>query len=255
MPKGGAVTITTSNQTVERPTPLASGVMQPGDYVRIEVRDTGIGIPGENVEKIFDPFFTTKPVGQGTGLGLATVYGIIRQTGGVIGVESEVGRGTTFRIYLPRYQGEVIPAAVERPPPRDITGQDTILLVEDEEAVRSFAARALKLRGYQVLEAAGGEEALELVRRHAGAIHLLITDVVMPGMDGPTLVRAVRRLRPDMGVIFMSGYAEEAFRRHDENAAELHFLAKPFGLKQLAAKVKDVLSHVPAPKPVNETTN
>jgi two-component system cell cycle sensor histidine kinase/response regulator CckA len=132
--------------------------------------------------------------------------------------------------------------------PRDITGQDTILLVEDEEAVRSFAARALKLRGYHVLEAAGGEEALELVKLHAGAIHLLITDVVMPNMDGPTLVRAVKRLRPDMAVIFMSGYAEEAFRRHDENAAELHFLPKPFGLKQLAAKVKDVLSSAPEPK-------
>jgi two-component system cell cycle sensor histidine kinase/response regulator CckA len=228
--------------------------MPPGDYVRVEVRDTGIGIPKENVEKIFDPFFTTKPVGQGTGLGLATVYGIIRQTGGFVSVDSEVGRGTIFRIHLPRYQGEPAPAPAERPPPRDITGQDTILLVEDEEAVRSFAARALKLRGYQVLEASGGEEALELVRRHPAAIHLLITDVVMPNMDGPTLVRAVRRLRPDMGVIFMSGYAEEAFRRNDENAAELHFLAKPFGLKQLAAKVKDVLSRAPAPKPANETT-
>ncbi|HEX3666335.1 MAG TPA: ATP-binding protein [Rhizomicrobium sp.] len=252
MPKGGTVTISTNNEKIERATALASGLMPPGEYVRIEVRDTGIGIPKENVEKIFDPFFTTKPVGQGTGLGLATVYGIIRQTGGFLGVASEVGRGTVFRIYLPRYQGEVIPAVVEPPPPRDITGQDTILLVEDEEAVRSFAARALKLRGYQVLEAAGGEEALELVRRHAGVIHLLITDVVMPNMDGPTLVRAVRRLRPDMAVIFMSGYAEEAFRRHDENAAELHFLAKPFGLKQLAAKVKDVLSR--APENVNQTT-
>jgi two-component system cell cycle sensor histidine kinase/response regulator CckA len=254
MPKGGSVNISTRNETVERATPLASGIMPPGDYVRIDVRDTGIGIPKEIVEKIFDPFFTTKPVGHGTGLGLATVYGIIRQTGGFIGVDSEVGRGTVFRIYLPRYLGETIPAATESPPPRDITGQDTILLVEDEEAVRSFAARALKLRGYQVLEASGGEEALELVRRHAATIHLLITDVVMPNMDGPTLVRAVRRLRPDMAVIFMSGYAEEAFRRHDENAAELHFLAKPFGLKQLAAKVKDVLSRVPAPKQVDETT-
>ena len=254
MPKGGAVTIATHNEVVERATPLASGIMPPGEYVRIEVRDTGIGIPKENVEKISDPFFTTKPMGQGTGLGLATVYGIIRQTGGFISVDSEVGRGTVFRIHLPRYHGEPAPAPAERPPPRDITGQDTILLVEDEEAVRSFAARALKLRGYQVLEASGGEEALEIVRRHAGAIHLLITDVVMPNMDGPTLVRAVRRLRPDMAVIFMSGYAEEAFRRNDENASELHFLAKPFGLKQLAAKVKDVLSGAPAAKSVNETT-
>ncbi|HEY3777164.1 MAG TPA: ATP-binding protein [Rhizomicrobium sp.] len=248
MPKGGTVTIATANETVERATAMGFGMMPAGDYVRIEVRDSGIGIPKENVEKIFDPFFTTKPVGQGTGLGLATVYGIIKQTGGFIQVDSEVGKGTLFRIYLPRHKGDTLAAPVERAQPRDITGQDTILLVEDEEAVRSFAARALKLRGYQVLEASGGEEALELVRRHAGAIHLLITDVVMPNMDGPTLVRAVRRLRPDMAVIFMSGYAEEAFRRHDENAAELHFLAKPFGLKQLAAKVKDVLSGAPAEK-------
>jgi len=247
MPKGGIVTIATENETVHHPVALGTGTMPPGDYVRIDVRDTGVGIPHDHLEKIFDPFFTTKPVGQGTGLGLATVYGIIKQTGGFVTVESEIGKGTLFRIFLPRDRGEVVDAPeAERAPPRDITGQESILLVEDEEAVRSFAARALKLRGYQVLEAAGGEEALDVVRRHAGDIHLLITDVVMPNMDGPTLVRAVRRLRPEIAVIFMSGYAEEAFRRNDENAAVLHFLPKPFGLKQLAAKVKDVLSTAPA---------
>jgi two-component system cell cycle sensor histidine kinase/response regulator CckA len=247
MPKGGTVTIATENETVHHPVALGTGTMPAGDYVRIDVGDTGVGIPRDHLEKIFDPFFTTKPVGQGTGLGLATVYGIIKQTGGFVTVESEVGKGTLFQIFLPRDKGEVADAPeAERAPPRDITGQETILLVEDEEAVRSFAARALKLRGYQVLEAAGGEEALDVVRRHAGGIHLLITDVVMPNMDGPTLVRAVRRLRPEIAVIFMSGYAEEAFRRNEENAAVLHFLPKPFGLKQLAAKVKDVLSTTPA---------
>jgi two-component system cell cycle sensor histidine kinase/response regulator CckA len=246
MPRGGTVTIATRNETVDHALSLGTGIMPPGDYVRIEVRDTGVGIRNEHLEKIFDPFFTTKPVGQGTGLGLATVYGIIKQTGGFLTVDSEIGKGTAFHIFLPRDKGEVAaPAEPERAPPRDITGQETILLVEDEEAVRSFAARALKLRGYQVLEAAGGEEALGLVRRHSGDIHLLITDVVMPNMDGPTLVRAIRRLRPEIAVIFMSGYAEEAFRRNDENAAALHFLPKPFGLKQLAAKVKDVLFTAP----------
>ena len=144
---------------------------------------------------------------------------------------------------LPRYQADPNAVAVveERAQPRDVTGQDTILLVEDEEAVRSFAARALKLRGYNVLEASGGEEALEIVRNATSTIHLLITDVVMPNMDGPTLVRNVRRLKPEMQIIFMSGYAEETFRRNDEKAEDLHFLPKPFGLKQLAAKETDII--------------
>jgi two-component system cell cycle sensor histidine kinase/response regulator CckA len=250
MPEGGTVTIRTTNHTAVHATALGSAIMPPGEYVRIDVVDTGTGIAKEHVGKIFDPFFTTKPVGQGTGLGLATVYGIVKQSNGFITVDSEVGRGTTFTIYLPRYQADPNAAAVveERAQPRDVTGQDTILLVEDEEAVRSFAARALKLRGYNVLEASGGEEALEIVRNSTATIHLLITDVVMPNMDGPTLVRNVRRLKPEMAIIFMSGYAEETFRRNDEKAEELHFLPKPFGLKQLAAKVKEVLSSAPVRK-------
>lgn len=249
MPKGGAITIRTANQTVPQPAALGAAIMPADDYVRIDVADQGTGIAKEHIGKIFDPFFTTKPVGQGTGLGLATVYGIVKQTGGYITVDSEIGKGTTFSIFLPRFKGEMPAPAVEAAPARDITGQDTILLVEDEEAVRSFAARALRVRGYKVLEAPGGEEALELVRGHPGPIHLLITDVVMPNMDGPTLVRNLKRLRPEISVIFMSGYAEEAFRRNEQNTADMHFLPKPFGLKQLAAKVKDVLSAAPAAKP------
>ena len=253
MPKGGTVTIRTANETATTPLALGTATMPAGDYVRIEVADTGTGIAREHLGKIFDPFFTTKPVGQGTGLGLATVYGIVKQTGGFIMVDSEVGKGTTFRIYLPRHRidaNATVVAEPERAGLRDVTGQDTILLVEDEEAVRSFAARALKMRGYSVLEASGGEEALEIVKTSKVPIHLLITDVVMPNMDGPTLVRAVKRIKPEMAVIFMSGYAEEAFRRNDEKAEDLHFLPKPFGLKQLAAKVKEVLSGAPAPKRV-----
>ena len=243
MPDGGTVTIAAANERVHVPTALGAAIMPAGDYVRITVSDTGIGMSSEILSKIFDPFFTTKPVGKGTGLGLATVYGIVKQMGGSIGVESEVGRGTRFAIYLPRHQAETAPHHAEAPSgPRDVTGQDTILLVEDEDAVRSFAARALRLRGYNVLEAGGGEEALEIVRTGTPRIDLVVTDVVMPSMDGPTLVRHVRALRPDMAVIFMSGYAEEAFRRNDEKAENLHFLPKPFGLKQLAAKVKEVLS-------------
>ena len=248
MPKGGTITIRTANQTVSHAMPLGAAIMPADEYVRIDVTDQGSGIAKEHIGKIFDPFFTTKPVGQGTGLGLATVYGIVKQTGGYINVDSDLNKGTTFSIFLPRFKGEMPVAQVESAPARDITGQDTVLLVEDEEAVRSFAARALRVRGYKVLEAPGGEEALELVRNHPGPIHLLITDVVMPNMDGPTLVRNLKRLRPEIAVIFMSGYAEEAFRRNEQNTADMHFLPKPFGLKQLAAKVKDVLSLAPPPK-------
>jgi two-component system cell cycle sensor histidine kinase/response regulator CckA len=244
MPSGGTVTIRTANETVSQGGALGAAIMPAGDYVRIEVADTGTGMSKEIQSKIFDPFFTTKPVGQGTGLGLATVYGIVKQSGGFITVDSELGRGTTFNIYLPRKMdvGEAAPAETAPAVTRDVTGQDTILLVEDEEAVRSFAARALRMRGYNVLEASGGEEALEVVKSDNNKIDLIITDVVMPNMDGPTMVRHVKALKPNLAVIFMSGYAEEAFRRNDQNSEDIHFLPKPFGLKQLAAKVKEVLA-------------
>jgi two-component system cell cycle sensor histidine kinase/response regulator CckA len=245
MPSGGTVTIKTANYTASSASSLGTAIMPAGDYVRIEVTDTGTGMTKEIQSKIFDPFFTTKPVGQGTGLGLATVYGIVKQSGGFIDVDSEMGRGTSFNIYLPRRKLEAADAApveVVVHPARDVTGQDTILLVEDEEAVRSFAARALRMRGYNVLEASGGEEALEIVKSDDVKIDLIITDVVMPNMDGPTMVRHVKVLKPDLAVIFMSGYAEEAFRRNDQNSEDIHFLPKPFGLKQLAAKVKEVLA-------------
>ncbi len=245
MPGGGTVSIKTSNETVTQSSALGTAIMPAGDYVRIEVADTGTGMSKEIQSKIFDPFFTTKPVGQGTGLGLATVYGIVKQSGGFITVDSTVGNGTSFHIYLPRRRveaGEAAPVDIAPAAARDVTGQDTILLVEDEEAVRSFAARALRMRGYNVLEASGGEEALEIVKADDTKIDLIITDVVMPNMDGPTMVRHVKVLKPDLAVIFMSGYAEEAFRRNDQNSEDIHFLPKPFGLKQLAAKVKEVLA-------------
>jgi two-component system cell cycle sensor histidine kinase/response regulator CckA len=247
MPQGGTVTIKTSNESIGAASALGTAIMPAGDYVVIEVADSGIGMSKEIQSKIFDPFFTTKPVGQGTGLGLATVYGIVKQSGGFITVDSEVGAGTAFKIYLPRQRVDAnVVAEIAAPtPPRDVTGQDTILLVEDEEAVRSFAARALRMRGYHVLEASGGEEALDIVKSGQAEIHLLITDEVMHNMDGPTMVRHVKELKPDLAVIFMSGYAEEAFRRSDQSSEDIHFLPKPFGLKQLAAKVKDVLSSQP----------
>jgi two-component system cell cycle sensor histidine kinase/response regulator CckA len=245
-PEGGTVTIKMENLTLKQPRAIGSGEMPAGEYVTVEVADTGCGIPKEIQAKIFEPFFTTKPVGQGTGLGLSTVYGIVKQTGGYITVESEEGKGSAFRIYLPRHAGAVTveapaPEAV-RAAPRDVTGQDTILLAEDEDAVRNFAARALRMRGYTVIEAPDGEAALEIVRDHQGTIDLLVSDVKMPNMEGPELARAALGLRPDLRVILMSGYAEDAFDRSGEKAEDWHFLPKPFGLKQLVAKVKDVLS-------------
>jgi two-component system cell cycle sensor histidine kinase/response regulator CckA len=258
MPDGGTVMIRASNLTLAASRPIGTGSMPAGEYVEIDVADTGAGIAKENLAKIFEPFFTTKPVGQGTGLGLSTVYGVVKQTGGFITVDSELKKGTTFHIFLPRHVATEaaveMPEEPERTAPRDVTGQDTILLAEDEDAVRSFAARALRLRGYTVIEAAHGESALDIVRKHSGPIDLLITDVVMPNMDGPTLARAARRLRPEMRIIFMSGYAESAFRKSEEKPEELHFLPKPFGLKQLVAKVKEVLSGA-APARLSDSLN
>ncbi|MBI1239850.1 MAG: response regulator [Alphaproteobacteria bacterium] len=248
MERGGTVTLTTSNVTLAQALRNEGFEVPPGDYVLIEVADTGTGIPKENLNKIFEPFFTTKGQGKGTGLGLSMVYGFVKQSGGFVFPDSEMGKGTVFRIYLPRYLGSEQSVSVseegERAQPRDLTGRGTILLVEDEDAVRSFAARALSMRGYEVLEANGGEAALEIMQARANEIALLITDVVMPNMDGPTLAKEARQIYPALKVIFISGYAEDAFRRADEPMETIAFLPKPFTLKQLAAKVKDVMDGV-----------
>ena len=211
-----------------------------GDAVLIEVEDVGTGMPQDMLDKIFEPFFTTKATGEGTGLGLSTVYGIVKQTGGTLAVTSRVGEGTTFRIYLPRTEAvERAPSAVsdgERPAQAaDLTGSATLLLVEDEEAIRAFAARALSAKGYTVLSASSGVEAFEIFEEEGGAIDLLVTDVIMPELDGPSLVKKVREVRPDLKVLFMSGYADGASL--DELPAA-QFLPKPFTLKALAEAVK-----------------
>ena len=244
---GGMLSIRTRQVGADDPVVQSYTVMPPGDYVLIEVSDTGVGIPTENLNKVFEPFFTTKEVGQGTGLGLSTVYGIVKQTGGFVFVESEPGEGAVFRIYLPVHedagdQGQAAPEAAEAPA-RDLTGKGTILLVEDEDPVRMFAARALANKGYTVLEAASGEAGLDIVNTHDGTIDLLISDVVMPNMDGPTLVKKARGSRPDMNIIFISGYAEDVFRKNvdGDDFDDYSFLPKPFTLKQLAEQVKEVL--------------
>ncbi|HKF73255.1 MAG TPA: PAS domain-containing protein [Stellaceae bacterium] len=247
MSSGGTLTIRTSNVTTSAAVRRGHEIMPPGDYVLIEVVDTGVGIPREHLERIFEPFFSTKEVGSGTGLGLSTVYGIVRQTGGFVFVESESGKGAAFAIYLPRLAAADAAASQRLEPSeasqgRDLTGAGTLLLVEDEDPVRLFSARALRNKGYRVIEAKSGEAALELLTAGKERIDLLITDVVMPKMDGPALVKSVRETHPDMKVIFISGYTEDAFRKRLDSDSDIHFLPKPFSLKQLAGKVKEVIA-------------
>ena len=246
MDGSGTLSISTSNVTREESIALGHALMPPGEYVQLDISDTGVGIAKEILGKIFEPFFTTKEVGQGTGLGLSMVYGIVKQTGGFIFPVSEVGEGTTFRIYLPRYfetaEEKAKDIQEDQAPKKDLTGMGSVLLVEDEEGVRNFAARVLNSRGYTVFEAEEGESALDVIRENAGEIDLVISDVVMPNMDGPTMIRQAREFCPDAKVIFISGYAEDAFRKNLDADEEFTFLPKPFSLKQLAEKVKEVMA-------------
>ncbi|MGI4852227.1 MAG: ATP-binding protein [Janthinobacterium lividum] len=247
MDEQGEITIKTSNKVIKSAHQIAHELISPGSYILIDVIDIGHGISKEYLPRIFDPFFSTKEIGSGTGLGLSTVYGIVKQTGGHVIVESEPAKGTKFSIYLPRYQGtENLSDGTETPVPetKDLTGQGTILLVEDEDAVRIFSARALRDKGYRVVEADCGEEALAQIKylqNHRETLNLVITDVVMPQMDGPTLVKKIYEILPNIDVIYMSGYAEDSFRRQLDQEQDIHFLAKPFSLKALAIKVKEVL--------------
>jgi two-component system cell cycle sensor histidine kinase/response regulator CckA len=248
MPNGGRLTIRTENSHQPRPVRRGAETMPAGDYVLIEVADTGVGIAPDTMARIFEPFFSTKEVGCGTGLGLSTVYGIIKQTGGFIFVESRPGHGTNFSIYLPGHTAEdAAPVRLEAEPAitRDLTGSGTIMLVEDDDAVRTFGARALRNKGYRVIEVKSGEAALETIRSTADHIDLVITDVVMPQMDGPALIRLLREIDPAIKVIFISGYAEDAFRQSLGEEGDLYFLPKPFNLKQLALKVKAVMRDNP----------
>ncbi|MBM3601419.1 MAG: response regulator [Alphaproteobacteria bacterium] len=243
MTRGGTLTVTTDNITTTESLSRGDAVMPAGDYVRIQVSDTGTGIAPAIIERIFEPFFSTKEIGSGTGLGLSTVYGIVKQTGGFVFVDSVLGEGTTFSIYLPRHVGPIESIDLDESVdvrPDDVTGAGTILLVEDEDPVRLFSARALRGKGYKVLEAKSGDAALDLMGdgRH---IDLLITDMMMPVMDGPTLVRHARGRRSDLRIVCMSGYAEDAMRSQLAQHRDVMFLAKPFSLKQLARVVKDAI--------------
>ena len=241
MPDGGTVVIRTRNETLSKELRRDRAVVHPGDYVVVEVRDTGVGIPKDKITKIFEPFFTTKKVGEGTGLGLATVYGIIKQTGGFVFVDSTVGAGSQFLIYLP--VNDEPETAKEPSTPVEVlesdqSGRGRVLLVEDEAPVRAFAARALALRGYTVTQASSGEEALEALEG-GNEFDVFVSDVVMPGKNGPTWVREALSTRPDAKVVFVSGYAEDAFQDGNPEIPNAAFLAKPFSLVELTQKVKE----------------
>ncbi len=240
---GSTLTLQTFALTAAEVRKMGSDIMPVADYTALKVSDTGSGIPPEILGKIFEPFFTTKEVGKGTGLGLSTVYGIVKQSNGFIFAESEVGKGTSFVIYLP-VNAETGTTVVELPKaekPAELWGTGTILLVEDEDMVRAVAERALTRHGYTVLTASNGEEALEILGLGDTAFDLIISDVVMPVMDGPTMVRAAREKLPDMPILFMSGYAEEQLRKSID-LDRVHFLPKPFSVKQLAEAAQMALA-------------
>ncbi|OLP43685.1 cell cycle histidine kinase CckA [Rhizobium oryziradicis] len=262
MPQGGRITISTRNVSGAEASTFNYRGLPAEEFVLIEVADTGTGIEADIIDKIFEPFFTTKDVGKGTGLGLAMVYGIIKQSGGYIYLDSEVGEGTIFRIFLPRHVMET-PAistldaeakagaakqALEAPPtekdkePEDLTGNSAVvLLVEDEDAVRRGGKRMLETRGYTVHEACSGVEALDIMEELEGKVDIVVSDVVMPEMDGPSLLKELRKNYPDLKFIFVSGYAEDAFARNLPADAKFGFLPKPFSLKQLAVAVREML--------------
>jgi two-component system cell cycle sensor histidine kinase/response regulator CckA len=244
MPDGGTVTVRTFSVSANDVRDMKNEIMPIGDYTGLSVGDTGVGIAPEFLGKIFEPFYTTKAVGRGTGLGLSTVYGIIKQSGGFIFPESELGKGTVFNIYLPVHAAAAEPAGsattTKKRAATETWGTGTILLVEDEDMVRTVAERALTRQGYTVITAADGEQGLARLGQ-SEKIDMVISDVVMPGMDGPTMVRAVRATHPDMPVLFMSGYAEEQLRKSID-IDDVAFLPKPFSVNQLAEAARDVLA-------------
>ena len=245
MPAGGDIELVSRNLRLDTPLQRGNVTMPKGDYVAIEVRDQGVGIAPELQEKIFEPFFTTKRTGEGTGLGLSTAYGIVKQTGGFIFCDSVVGEGTSFSIYFPAFEGTELPVPADPPSqtaiaPRSEAGdaRATVLLVEDEAPVRAFAARALRLKGYEVLEADSAEAALELLADSRIDVEVFVTDVVMPGMDGPSWVRSALKDRPRTKVVFISGYTEDIFAEGHAPVPNAVFLAKPFSLSELTETVE-----------------
>src|SRR3989449_112616 len=244
MPNGGRLTLETKNVDLDADYPTDRVTIPAGRYVMLAVTDTGTGMDAQTKARIFEPFFTTKPVGKGTGLGLATVYGAVKQSGGYIWLYSEVGQGTSFKIYLQRIDAvEPQAAAVETAVMLD--GTETVLVAEDEDAVRQIIEKALQARGYQVMVARDGSEALALASRHAGQIDLLVTDVIMPDMNGQVLSQRLTQVRPTIKTLYLSGYTDDAILHHGVLEEGVAFLQKPFSLGALARKVREVIEARP----------
>jgi two-component system cell cycle sensor histidine kinase/response regulator CckA len=234
----------TQNVEIGPDHPASDRLVKPGKYVLLAVTDAGVGMDEATKARIFEPFFTTKQAGEGTGLGLATVYGIVRQSGGFIWVYSEPNRGTTFKVYLPMAESAAVPAAKSGPSPR---GTEAILLAEDEELVRRLAHRVLESQGYTVRSAGSGKAALELAE-NGGRVDLLVTDVVMPGMSGRQLAEQLRTRQPDLKVLYVSGYTDDAVLRHGVLEQNVFFLQKPFSPAVLLRKVRTVLDSPVVPE-------
>ena len=247
MPAGGVLKIDTTNAEVDEAYALIHHGLVPGRYVLISVSDTGIGMNAETLTRVFEPFFTTKEQGKGTGLGLSTVYGIVKQSGGCIWAYSEPGRGTTFKVYLPRIDEAVEDAPQRSAAPNFYRGSESVLLVEDDEAVRGLARAVLEQHGYTVVVATSPSEALELARASTSPIHLMLTDVIMPGMSGKDLAEKIRAARPGIPVLYMSGYARQLMTSQGVIESGIEFLEKPFTAQGLASKVREVLDQAPRP--------
>jgi PAS domain S-box-containing protein len=249
LPKGGRITIRASNVELDASDKKKHDPVVPGPYVMVSIEDTGCGMDLKTQARIFDPFFTTKELGKGTGLGLATVYGIVKQTGGYIWVYSEVGHGTIFRMYLPRVGKAVQTAEREPSEIEELQGSETILLAEDSESLREMAKEYLESIGYTVLSAVSGEKALQWAKDFEGPIHLLLTDVVMPEMSGPELANHMASLRPGVKIIFTSGYTVDAVARQGVPDPNVAFIQKPYRPKALAKKIRQVLNASPGEVP------
>jgi CheY-like chemotaxis protein len=247
MPDGGRLTLETANIALDEEYAARVGELEPGPYVVLSVSDTGEGMDAATLDRVFEPFFTTKAPGEGTGLGLSTVYGIVKQSGGHVAVYSEVGQGTTFRVYLPRAEGAGRPAPLPRKVMSDMPrGEETILLVEDDPAVRLVAARILARQGYRVLEAPTPTAAEALVAAHPGAIDLIMTDLVLPGMNGRELGELLTTVEPRLRVLYMSGYTDDAVIRRGLLEPGMPFLSKPFTVEELARMVRNTLDLQPS---------